>query len=182
MSRSPAPPSPKSNRPARPPIVALKDVQLQDGAVKLFDGVDLGIEARSRSCLVGRNGAGKSTLMKLIAGGIEPDGGNRFVQPGLRFAFVPQEPVITGATVHEHVTSGGAEDYEADAALDSFGLDPAKSTQGPIRRRNPPRRAGQGCSGRKPRPDPAWTSPPTTWTSSPSKRWRKSCPRPRPPP
>ena len=124
------PPASKSNRPARPPIVALKDVQLQDGAVKLFDGVDLGIEARSRSCLVGRNGAGKSTLMKLIAGGIEPDGGARFVQPGLRFAFVPQEPVITGATVHEHVTSGGAADYEADAALESFGLDPAKGTQG----------------------------------------------------
>ncbi len=128
------PPAPKTNakkdRPARPPIVALKDVQLQDGAVALFDGVDLGIEARSRSCLVGRNGAGKSTLMRLIAGEIEPDGGNRFVQPGLRFAFVPQEPVITGSTVHEHVTSGGAMDYEADAALESFGLSPDKSTQG----------------------------------------------------
>ena len=121
---------PKKDRPARPPIVALKDVQLQDGAVKLFDGVDLGIEARSRSCLVGRNGAGKSTLMRLIAGEIEPDGGNRFVQPGLRFAFVPQEPMITGATVHEHVTSGGAADYEADAALESFGLSPGKGTQG----------------------------------------------------
>jgi ATP-binding cassette subfamily F protein uup len=126
----PAKTAPKKDRPARPPIVALKDVQLQDGAVKLFDGVDLGIEARSRSCLVGRNGAGKSTLMRLIAGEIEPDGGNRFVQPGLRFAFVPQEPVITGATVHEHVTSGGAEDYEADAALESFGLAPSKGTQG----------------------------------------------------
>ena len=98
MASSPknAPKADKSNRPARPPIVALKDVQLQDGAVMLFDGVDLGVEARSRSCLVGRNGAGKSTLMKLIAGEIQPDGGNRFVQPGLRFAFVPQEPVITG--------------------------------------------------------------------------------------
>ena len=83
----------------------------------LFDGVDLAIEARSRACLVGRNGAGKSTLMRLIAGQVEPDGGGRFVQPGLRFAFVPQEPVITGETVREHATSGGAEDYEADAAL-----------------------------------------------------------------
>jgi ATP-binding cassette subfamily F protein uup len=122
--------APKKDRPARPPIVALKDVQLQDGAVKLFDGVDLGVEARSRACLVGRNGAGKSTLMRLIAGEIEPDGGNRFVQPGLRFAFVPQEPVVTGETVHDYVTSGGAEGYEADAALESFGLAPSKGTQG----------------------------------------------------
>jgi ATP-binding cassette subfamily F protein uup len=126
----PAKTAPKKDRPARPPIVALKDVQLQDGAVKLFDGVDLGVEARSRACLVGRNGAGKSTLMRLIAGEIEPDGGNRFVQPGLRFAFVPQEPVVTGETVHDYVTSGGAEGYEADAALESFGLAPSKGTQG----------------------------------------------------
>jgi len=130
MAPPPKPVSKKDGRPARPPIVALKDVQLQDGAVMLFDGVDLGIEARSRSCLVGRNGAGKSTLMKLIAGEVLPDGGARFVQPGLRFAFVPQEPIITGATVHEYVTAGGAEDYEADAALESFGLAPSKSSQG----------------------------------------------------
>jgi ATP-binding cassette subfamily F protein uup len=116
-----SPPKSDKQRPARPPIV---------GAVMLFDGVDLSIEARSRACLVGRNGAGKSTLMKLIAGEIEPDGGNRFVQPGLRFAFVPQEPVITGKTVHDYVTAGGAADYEADAALATFGLDPEKSTQG----------------------------------------------------
>jgi len=130
MAPPPKPVSKKDCRPARPPIVALKDVQLQDGAVMLFDGVDLGIEARSRSCLVGRNGAGKSTLMKLIAGEVLPDGGSRFVQPGLRFAFVPQEPLITGVTVHDYVTAGGAEDYEADAALESFGLAPSKSTQG----------------------------------------------------
>jgi ATP-binding cassette subfamily F protein uup len=119
-----------AKRVAKPPIVALKDVKLQDGSVMLFDGVDLAIEARSRACLVGKNGAGKSTLMKLIAGEIEADGGNRFVQPGLRFAFVPQEPVITGKTVHDYCTAGGAADYEADAALATFGLDPEKSTQG----------------------------------------------------
>jgi ATP-binding cassette subfamily F protein uup len=128
------PPQPKStsktNRPAKPPIVALNGVELQDGAVMLFDGVDLAIEARSRACLVGRNGAGKSTLMRLIAGQIEPDGGGRFVQPGLRFAFVPQEPLIVGETVRAHATSGGAADYEADATLYAFGLDPEKSTQG----------------------------------------------------
>jgi ATP-binding cassette subfamily F protein uup len=119
-----------SNRPARPPIVALNGVELQDGAVKLFDGVDLAIAARSRACLVGRNGAGKSTLMRLIAGEIEADGGSRFVQPGLRFAFVPQEPRIVGETLRDHVTAGGAEPYEADAALETFGLDPDKPATG----------------------------------------------------
>jgi len=121
---------PDARRTARPPIVGLKDVRLQDGSVMLFDGVDLGIEARARACLVGRNGAGKSTLMRLIAGEVEPDGGRRFVQPGLRFAFVPQEPVINGARVLDYVASGGAAEYEAEAALDRFGLSPTKSAVG----------------------------------------------------
>ena len=81
-----------SRAPARPPIVALKEVSLQDGPVMLFDGVDLALEPRVRATLVGRNGAGKSTLMRLIAGRIEADGGDRFVQPGLTFAYVEQEP------------------------------------------------------------------------------------------
>ncbi len=114
----------------RPPIVALKDVRLADGPVMLFDGVDLAIEARARACLVGRNGAGKSTLLKALAGWIEPDGGERFVQPGLRFAFVPQEPVIVGDTVLDHAIAGGARPWEAEAELQAFGLDPQKSTQG----------------------------------------------------
>ena len=122
MARAPAP--------ARPPVVALKEVRLQDGPVMLFDGVDLALEPRTRATLVGRNGAGKSTLMRLIAGRIEPDGGERFVQPGLTFAYVEQEPAIEGATVLDHVTAGGAAAWRAEAELSAFGLDPSKPTAG----------------------------------------------------
>ncbi len=115
---------------ARPPLAALKGVALQDGPLKLFDGVDLQLEPRARACLVGRNGAGKSTLLRLLAGGIEPDAGERFVQPGATFAHVPQEPVIEGATVADHAGAGGAPPWRAEAELDAFGLDPAKSTTG----------------------------------------------------
>src|SRR3712207_2835071 len=112
------------------PIVALKDVRLADGPVMLFDGVDLGLEPRVRACLVGRNGAGKSTLMRILTGAVEADAGERFVNPATRIALVPQEPVIEGATLLDHATAGGAAAYQAEAALDVFGLDPAKSTQG----------------------------------------------------
>src|SRR5690606_27278318 len=81
---------------ARPPLVAPKAVRLQAGPRPLFDGVDMAMEPRSRAALVGRNGAGKSTLMKVVMGLIEPDSGDRSVQAGTRFAYVPQEPVITG--------------------------------------------------------------------------------------
>ncbi len=111
---------------ARPPLVALKDVRLQDGPRPLFDGVDLAIEPRSRAALVGRNGAGKSTLMKLVMGLIEPDAGDRSVQAGTRFAYVPQEPLITGDTLLDYAASGAAERWDAEAWLTTFGLDPNK--------------------------------------------------------
>ncbi len=115
---------------ARPPLVALKDVRLQDGQRPLFDGVDLAVEPRSRAALVGRNGAGKSTLMKVVMGMIEPDSGDRSVQSATRFAYVPQEPVITGETLLDYASSGEAESWTAESWLATFGLDPAKSTQG----------------------------------------------------
>jgi ATP-binding cassette subfamily F protein uup len=111
---------------ARPPLVALKDVRLQDGPRPLFEGVDIAIEPRTRACLVGRNGAGKSTLMKIIMGQIEPDSGERAIQSGIRFANVPQEPVITGDTLLDYATSGEAEPWTAESWLETFGLDPAK--------------------------------------------------------
>ncbi|SFS76819.1 ABC-F family ATP-binding cassette domain-containing protein [Brevundimonas viscosa] len=111
---------------ARPPLVALKDIRLQDGPRPLFEGVDMAIEPRTRAALVGRNGAGKSTLMKLVMGRIEPDAGERSVQSGTRFAWVPQEPEITGETLLDYAASGPAERWTAEAWLATFGLDPAK--------------------------------------------------------
>jgi ATP-binding cassette subfamily F protein uup len=114
----------------RPPILALKGVRLADGPLMLFDGVDLALEARTRACLVGRNGAGKSTLLRILAGQIQADDGERTITPGTRISYVPQEPDITGATVLDYATSGGAEAHRAEAALDDFGLSPSKSTEG----------------------------------------------------
>ncbi len=114
----------------RAPILALKEVRLADGPVMLFDGVDLALDARTRACLVGRNGAGKSTLLRILAGQIEADAGERTVTPGTTIAYVPQEPEITGATILDHATSGGALAHQAEAALQAFGMDPAKTAQG----------------------------------------------------
>jgi ATP-binding cassette subfamily F protein uup len=115
---------------SRAPLIALKDVRLQDGPVQLFDGVDLALEPRVRATLVGANGAGKSTLMRILAGEIEPDSGERMVSPAARIAYVPQEPPVTGATLRDYASSGDAEVWAAEAALQTFGLDPSRSTEG----------------------------------------------------
>ena len=125
-----SPRTPSGSRQARPPILAMREVRLADGAVQLFDGVELALEPRVRATLVGRNGAGKSTLLKIIAGEIEPDGGERFLQPGTRVAFVPQEPVVSGETLADFASGGGAPRHRAEAMLETFGLDPARGTSG----------------------------------------------------
>ncbi|MDP1616056.1 ABC-F family ATP-binding cassette domain-containing protein [Phenylobacterium sp.] len=116
--------------PMKPPVLALKNVRLADGPRMLFDGVDLALEPRSRAALVGRNGAGKSTLMRILAGLTEADDGERAVTPGTKVAYVLQEPLIEGDTLLDHATAGGAAPHEAAAALESFGLDPAKAATG----------------------------------------------------
>lgn len=110
----------------RAPLLALKDVRLQDGPNQLFDGVDLALEPRVRACLVGRNGAGKSTLLRIVAGMIEADAGERTQAASVRVAMVPQEPVVEADTLLDYAASGSAEDWAAEASLTTFGLDPSK--------------------------------------------------------
>jgi ATP-binding cassette subfamily F protein uup len=112
------------------PVLALRDVRLADGPRWLFDGVDLGLEARGRACLVGRNGAGKSTLLRILAGLTAPDDGERTLTPGLRVTVVAQEPQLAGDTLLDFAAAGGAARHEAEAMLESFDLDPARKPVG----------------------------------------------------
>ncbi len=114
------------------PLVALTDARITFGGRPLVEGADIGLERDDRACLVGRNGAGKSTLLKALAGEIELDGGARFLQPGARIAYLPQEPRLApGATVGAHVAQGLADisapsDHRIVALLDRLTLDRAR--------------------------------------------------------
>ena len=59
-------------------------------------GRPLSVGPGERLCLVGRNGSGKSTLLKIAAGLVDPDGGNRFLQPSVTIRYLPQEPDLRG--------------------------------------------------------------------------------------
>ena len=71
-------------------LLSLKDVSLAFGGPAVLDGVSLSISKGMRAALTGRNGEGKSTLFKVIAGSLEPDGGEIVRAPGLKVAFVGQ--------------------------------------------------------------------------------------------
>jgi len=127
---------------AAPPLLALQGVTLTFGGEPLLDGADLSLAPGARLCLVGRNGSGKSTLLKIAAGEIEPDGGTRFLQPGVRVRYLPQEPDFSGfATTLDYAVAGlGPTDdpHVVETLLFELGLsgeeDPSKLSGGEARR------------------------------------------------
>ena len=97
----------------------------------MFAGVSLAIQPGERMCVVGRNGSGKSTLMKIAAGLAEPDAGERFVRPGAKVAYLPQDPDPTGfATLGDYAAADlpEVEHWRAEAALDGLKVDGAGAT------------------------------------------------------
>jgi ATP-binding cassette subfamily F protein uup len=125
-----------------PPLIQLTDIALTFGGTPLLEGVELSVSAGERVCLVGRNGSGKSTLLKIAAGLVEPDSGERFVQPGAAVRYLPQEPDLSGfASTLAYVESGlGPTDdpHKARHLLELLGLSgsehPAQLSGGEARR------------------------------------------------
>jgi ATP-binding cassette subfamily F protein uup len=125
-----------------PPLIQLKDIHLTFGGTPLLSGVELSVSAGERVCLIGRNGSGKSTLLKVVAGLVEPDHGNRFVQPGATIRYLPQEPDFAGHTSSlAYVEEGlgpGDDHHPARYLLEQLGLrgdeDPAHLSGGEARR------------------------------------------------
>ncbi|MES2618560.1 MAG: ABC-F family ATP-binding cassette domain-containing protein [Bacteroidota bacterium] len=58
----------------------------------LFKEISFGVSKGDKLALVGSNGTGKSTLLKVIAGLISPDTGERSFANGITFGYLPQEP------------------------------------------------------------------------------------------
>jgi ATP-binding cassette subfamily F protein uup len=115
-----------------PPLLTLRNAHLRIGSQILFADLDVTIGRDDRICLVGRNGAGKSTLLKAIAGLIDLDGGERFLQPRTQVAYLPQDPALPrGSSARDIVLSAlpadsshGEADHLADAMLERFGISP----------------------------------------------------------
>ena len=89
------------------PLLRLDDVELHFGSHIIFDRVRLNLEQGQRLGLLGRNGAGKTTLFKILSGEVNPDAGERWLQPGARLARLEQElPDTEAATVYDVVAGG----------------------------------------------------------------------------
>ena len=115
-------------------LLHLRNIHLENGDNRLFDGIDLTIEPGERLCLVGRNGTGKSTLMKLLCRDIQPDDGEMIHQPELNIARLQQDvPHDLEARIFDIVAEGlgtvAIEDewqiqWKVDTVLSRLQLDP----------------------------------------------------------
>ena len=92
------------------PLMRLEKASINFGTQILLDEINFSIKKGEKIGLLGRNGAGKSTLMKLIAGDIEPDGGERWLRSGTRVSWLEQNlPEGDDLSVYDMVASGLAE-------------------------------------------------------------------------
>jgi ATP-binding cassette subfamily F protein uup len=126
---------------ARAPLLQLSGISLTFGGAPLFDDLSLVVQPGDRVALVGRNGSGKSTLMKVMAGLVEPDRGERVVPPFTSVGYMEQDPDLSGfATLGDYAASALPEGEGYRVAVVAEGLKfrpdlPVASASGGERRR-----------------------------------------------
>lgn len=117
------------------PLITLSELSIGFGGPPLLDRASLSIHPGERVCLVGRNGAGKSTLMKVLAGQLQPDDGQRIVPTHVRVNYLSQTPSLKEwPSALEAVRSGLLPsqhelEYLAESSLRELGVSPEQPTQ-----------------------------------------------------
>ncbi|WP_281950967.1 ribosomal protection-like ABC-F family protein [Nitrosophilus kaiyonis] len=85
-------------------LVDLKSISKQFEAQKILCNVDFYIDENERVAIVGKNGSGKSTLMKIVAGTLDFDEGERRVKQNIKIKMLPQKPKFDeNITVKEEI-------------------------------------------------------------------------------
>ncbi len=113
---------------ARAPLLQLTDISLTFGGDPVFDNLSTTVQPGDRLALVGRNGSGKSTLMKVMAGLVEADRGDRVVSPGDSVGYMAQEPEMRGcATLGDYALRDmdDSESWRVEAVAEKLKFDPA---------------------------------------------------------
>ena len=104
-------------------MLTISSLTYRIGGRPLLENASARIARGRRIGLVGQNGSGKTTLLRLIAGVIEPDGGNLALARGAEVASVAQEAPGGTATPLETVLAAHRERHallaEAETSADA---------------------------------------------------------------
>ena len=103
-------------------FVQFSKVSLAFGDRDILKDVSVNLATGSKVALTGANGAGKSTLIKIMAGLVEPDSGERIVQKDTRIAYLPQSGLTHhGSTLLEEADKAFEFGYEIQNEAEKIG-------------------------------------------------------------
>src|SRR5262249_56333136 len=74
-----------------PTLLTATDLVVRYNERVIFDRASLTLREGERIGLVGRNGCGKSTFLKILAGVVQPDGGELTSRRGLVSGYLSQD-------------------------------------------------------------------------------------------
>jgi len=103
-------------------FVQFSQVSLAFGDRDILKNVSVNLQAGTKAALTGANGAGKSTLIKVMAGLVNPDSGQRVVQKNARIGYLPQSGLThSGSTLMEEADRAFQFGYDLQAEIDRIG-------------------------------------------------------------
>ena len=103
-------------------FVQFSKVSLAFGDRDILKDVSVNLSAGSKAALAGANGCGKSTLMKVLAGILNCDSGDRAVQKGTRISYLPQSGIVySGNTVRQEADKAFQYGYDWEQELEQLG-------------------------------------------------------------
>ena len=103
-------------------FVQFSQVSLAFGDRDILKNVTINLQTGSKVALTGANGAGKSTLIKVLAGLVAPDSGNRAVQKDSHIVYLPQSGLTHhGCTLKEEADKAFEYGYEIQKEIDEIG-------------------------------------------------------------
>lgn len=103
-------------------FIQFSQVSLAYGDRDILKDVSVNLASGSKVALTGVNGAGKSTLIKIMAGLIQPDDGQRVAQKDIRIAYLPQSGLThKGCSLRDEADKAFEFGYKLTEELENIG-------------------------------------------------------------
>jgi len=116
-------------------LITAKNIRKSYSEQRLLEDVNLIIHQGDKIGLVGVNGSGKSTLLKILAGAMEPEGGEIVYAKDLRLGYLPQNPDYDPQNTIEqqvlfYLAEKQSEDYVWKSLLSKMGINDVSKKMG----------------------------------------------------
>ena len=100
-------------------ILSIKEAMVRFKDKPIFEDLNFNLHQKSRIALVGKNGSGKTTLMKMIAGEIELEEGERWLENKIEIGYLNQEFInLSNKNIFQELISTINDDEEKKFKID----------------------------------------------------------------